>query len=150
MFTVKESLTNRRPTKEQEPQLIVKTGLLTITEPATKAMGLQAEDYVRVVEGENEDGEQVFALCKVDAEAGGAKLAGHNDKVTGNLNFSAAYAIQVLQNGNEDDKVYQVYDVDIENPQEDGDTTYFMMTFKEEVAKPQRTKKAEVDGEVED
>ncbi len=142
MFELRKTLTNSRPPKSDAKVLTTSPtlGSLRLSEPGAIHIGVKKGDFVGVAQGEDD----VFYIYKgskgTDGKANdGAKVATANDKASGTLNFSSANVYLSLGGNDNTTESYTIGE-GVEN----GDKTYFPLTFKSSTEKVERVKKATV------
>lgn len=139
-FIVKASLSNIRTPKTTTPELVTAPthGQVKLNQPASRALGMRAGDYLNFVEGEV-NGQTAFFITK-GSKGVGSKLASVGENGSGTLSFGSASVWENLQGSTSEKKVYTV---DVENPQEDEQgNKYYGLTFARTEAKSERKAKA--------
>ena len=110
MFNFTTVLTNVKPPKSTTPELELTPtkGNFRINPAALRLMGLNIEDRVTIIGGEDaESGEAVFGIALVPEtmEGVGAKLGSQTGKAGGSLQFSSANVYQEMK-GDESKRTY--------------------------------------------
>lgn len=145
-FVIQKQLTNARPPKSNEPELITTptAGNMRLTEAGAGILGVKAGDYVGVVEA-SKDGKVAIFLHKGWADEAngnvGSKLSSPNDKMGGSLLFSSAYAYNTLGGNSQTNRHYTIATEAIEQDK----VKYFELNFTREVDKIERTPSEEAE-----
>ena len=148
-FKVKGQLTNVRPSKTENPELIATCteGNVKINIPGAKLLGLASGDLVTIVPAETDNGDSLFVVKGSAGNDGtngepktpqvGALLSSISGTGAGALQFGSGNAWKELK-GNKQTKI--VYSIS-ETPVEHEGKSYHELTFSREEAKAVREKK---------